>query len=291
MTVMPPTWIVSVIIPAYNAEAYLGEALESVLGQTWSAVEAIVVDDGSTDGTLAIAEAAAAGDGRVRVVSQRNAGPSAARNAGMAVARGEAVCFLDADDVFLPDKVSRQMQHLLDHADCALVYSDFEVGDEELHPIEHRSVRPIDVPMRLAMAYRTPFAPLSVLLRRSLVEATGGFDPSLAACEDRDYWIRAERLGQFCYLTGPVGIYRTHSGQSHRDLSRERAGQRATLAKNFAPGSPELRIARSCLAYSDARIAWGRRRLLVVAAGLLRSAWYARTPAEFGRVRRWAGYG
>jgi glycosyltransferase involved in cell wall biosynthesis len=104
---------VSIIIPAYNAEKWIGETLESALAQTWSRKEVIVVDDGSRDNTLSVAQGLASA--KVKVLRQDNAGASAARNRGLALAQGELIQFLDADDLLAPDKVARQMQTLAAH--------------------------------------------------------------------------------------------------------------------------------------------------------------------------------
>ncbi|MBR9823323.1 glycosyltransferase family 2 protein [Salipiger thiooxidans] len=104
---------VSVILPAYNAEAFLSRAMESVRNQSFPDWELLVVDDGSRDGTAALAEAAAASDPRIRaVISPRNAGAAAARNRGLAEARGRYIAYLDADDEWLPEKLSEQLAHL-----------------------------------------------------------------------------------------------------------------------------------------------------------------------------------
>src|SRR6185503_2024667 len=112
---------VSAVIPAYQAAAFLADAVESVLAQTEPVGEIVVVDDGSTDGTAAVA--ASFGD-RVRYVRQENQGVAAARNRGVAEARGRLVAFLDADDTWEPEKTARQLAHLRAHPDYAAVYSD-----------------------------------------------------------------------------------------------------------------------------------------------------------------------
>lgn len=105
--------LVSIVIPAYNAQATLDETLRSVRGQTHRVLEIIVVDDGSTDGTRALAERHAAADARVQVLHQANAGVAAARNAGWSHARGQFIAFVDADDLWAPTKIERQLAALL----------------------------------------------------------------------------------------------------------------------------------------------------------------------------------
>jgi glycosyltransferase involved in cell wall biosynthesis len=115
---------VSVIVPVYKGERFLAEALESVAAQTYAPLETIVVDDGSPDRSAEIA----AGRAGVQVVRQANQGVAAARNAGLAVARGELVAFLDQDDQWLPQKLALQVDHLRTHADVAVVLTHMEHG-------------------------------------------------------------------------------------------------------------------------------------------------------------------
>src|SRR5262245_35299311 len=107
--------LVSVIVPSYNASRYIRETLESVLGQTYSSFEVIVVDDGSTDETAAIVGDHSRRDSRIRLVSQSNAGVGAARNRGIAEASGEFIAPLDADDIWYPDKLQKQVASLQRH--------------------------------------------------------------------------------------------------------------------------------------------------------------------------------
>ena len=121
---MPTQPFVSVIVPAYNAESYIDEALRSVLRQTYPHLEVIVVDDGSTDATL---QRIAAYQPRVQCIRRSNSGgyPGAVRNTGMEHSRGEYICFLDADDVMAADKVEKQAEFLTDHPDVGLVFTDY----------------------------------------------------------------------------------------------------------------------------------------------------------------------
>jgi glycosyltransferase involved in cell wall biosynthesis len=118
----------SAVIPAYNAEAWLGQAIESALAQEEVALEVVVVDDGSTDGT---AEVLATFGDRIRLVRQANRGLPAARNAGIAAARGDLVAFLDADDTWEPSKSRRQLAYLAAHPACGLVFCDVHRMDPQ----------------------------------------------------------------------------------------------------------------------------------------------------------------
>src|SRR6476469_5199531 len=115
--------LVSVVIPAFDAERFLGEAIESVLAQTYAPVETIVVDDGSSDGTVAVASAYA----EVTVVEQPNGGPAAARNRGFAASRGELIAFHDSDDAMTPDKLEVQAGLLIDRPEVGCVLAEQEL--------------------------------------------------------------------------------------------------------------------------------------------------------------------
>lgn len=116
---------ISVIIPVYNCESYIGEALKSILNQSVQDVEIIVVNDGSTDGTLSVAEAFAEKDKNIRIISQTNSGkPAVARNVGLRHAAGEYICFLDGDDLFLPGKLEKQLEIFRRFPELNLVFHD-----------------------------------------------------------------------------------------------------------------------------------------------------------------------
>ena len=168
------------------------------------------------------------------VVNKPNGGLSSARNAGIIAASGDAMCFLDADDILLPDKLDRQVQFLRQFPGCDLVYSDYYVGDSALTPLLLASCNPGQTDVHEYLLYRNRFAPLCPLIRSSLVKSTGGFDELLRAAEDWDYWICAAQRGRFCYLTGPVGVYRTHPDQMHNNHVLMRAsGEDGRRRENF----------------------------------------------------------
>jgi glycosyltransferase involved in cell wall biosynthesis len=148
--------LVSVVIPAYNAERFLARAMRSALAQTYSHLELIVVDDGSTDGTAGIIRAFP--DPRVRHLSQPNRGQGAARNLGIRASTGRYVTFLDADDVYLPQKVERQVEFLTTHPECEIVFCEaLHFYSERPHRLFVRKSRP------------DPLDVLRELLRASLI--------------------------------------------------------------------------------------------------------------------------
>jgi glycosyltransferase involved in cell wall biosynthesis len=274
---MGTTDLVSVIVPSYNMAGFLADAATSVLRQTWKSLELIIVDDGSSDGTGAMADRLALGDARVSVIHKTNGGLSSARNAGIQAARGEFVCFLDADDMLLPDKLEKQLAFLRLFTRCDLVYSDHYVGDDKLTPMFLACKRPPRMPMHELLTYRNWFAPFSPLVRSSVLEKVGGFDESLQSSEDWDFWIRASRCTAFSYLPGPVGVYRTHPGQMHRNYPQRLVSWDKVISKHFARGSSDWRIARASKAWLDARFRWGSHEYLPTATRLISCVWHARS--------------
>jgi glycosyltransferase involved in cell wall biosynthesis len=279
---------VSVIVPAYNAEPYLADAVQSALEQTWRDLEVIIVDDGSTDGTRGLAEGFVRRDRRVHLITKPNGGLSSARNAGLAAATGDVICFLDADDAFLPDKLERQVAFLARFPACDLVYSDYYVGSDDLTPVWFESVRPLMSRMDEYLLYRNAFAPLCPLLRISLVAATGTFNEGLRASEDWDYWIRAAQHGRFSYLPGPVGVYRTHAGQMHHDQQLMHRSARMVADGNFPRGSRRWRAVRGARIWAEAREVGGAKRLVLMPLKLAHTALVVRSPRLLLNVIRWA---
>lgn len=283
--------LVSVIVPAYNMAEFLPDAVASVQRQTWMQFEIIIVDDGSTDGTGELLERLCSEDSRVRVVRKANGGLSSARNAGIKALKGEFVCFLDADDIMLPDKLERQMAFLNLFPSCDLVYSDYYIGDSRLTPIGFVCTLPPKLPTHEFFVYRCPFAPMSPLMRSRLVAKTGAFDEALNSSEDWDYWIRAARFGVFSYLPGPTGVYRTHQGQMHNNRNRMRENQEKVIRKHFPYRSQEWHVARASVAWADAKHAWGGRYLVTMVAKMVQAVWYAQTWPIFRNVIHLSRYG
>lgn len=258
---------VSIIVPCFNAAKFVGQALDSARGQTCAEIEIIAVDDGSTDGTRAVLEAHAARDGRVRVIAQPNRGESAARNAGLRHAAAEYICFLDADDVLLPDKVERQAAFLDRTPECDLVYSDYLMADAALNLWGYVRTRIPDSEIIAHYARRNWFGVMAPLLRRSAAERVGEFDEALTRAADWDFWIRCARVCRFEYLEGAVAVYRHHDSQVHRGAAEMVRGARAVIAKHFG-GDARLRsLALSCLYWSAARDRFRARALPA-------TAWY-----------------
>ena len=209
--------LVSVVVPAYNAEQTVAATIRSILSQTVQDFDAIVVDDGSADRTAEVA--AAVGDPRVRVIGQDNAGAAAARNTGLAAAEGRYVAFLDADDLWLPRKLERQLSVLEQRPEVKAVQSGVLYVDDALTVLSVRACVPWDDRVSDTLMFRNmPAFPSTVVFLRDALEALGGFDPSLVILEDWDLAVRAAMSCNLESVEEPLALYRVHPGNRSRDL-------------------------------------------------------------------------
>ncbi len=217
--------LVSVVIPAYDSERYVGEAIESVLAQTYSPVETIVVDDGSADRT---ADIAASYDG-VTVIAQANGGPAAARNRGFAASGGAIITFHDSDDAMTPDKLAVQAGHLRDNPSVGCVLAEQEVlvepGAELPFWIDGSKVPTVMPPRPAELADEPMVHPMTMVVRREVFERVGGFDESMRAAEDFDWMLRAaEEDIEIARLSDVLLRRRVHADSLTQDAEAARAG-------------------------------------------------------------------
>lgn len=195
--------ITSVVIPVYNGASYIRRAVESVLAQTVSAVEVIVVDDGSTDDTRAVV--AGVDDPRLRLIARANAGPSAARNAGIAEAGGAWIGFLDADDWWRPTKVEHHLRRATERPEAGVVYSAVEIFDMAgahlgiaAATLEGHVLEPLLFGNTIAGGGS------SATVRRDVLERVGGFDPAIRYGEDWELWLRIAARYSFAAIDTPL---------------------------------------------------------------------------------------
>lgn len=205
--------LVSAVIPAYNAERWISDTIESVLDQDYSPVEIVVVDDGSTDKTAEIAESFGQ---NVQVLRKSNGGTASARNAGIRKAAGEYVAFLDADDLWKPKKLKHQV-HLLEKSGRKWAYSDTEIidvkPDRKVYRLSERTSLPKgDILRWLFDGNWVYFPPSSVIVHRSIFSTVGIFDesPRRRISEDWDFWLQVAEKYPVAYLDEPVTIVRRH---------------------------------------------------------------------------------
>jgi glycosyltransferase involved in cell wall biosynthesis len=233
---------VSVVIPAYNADRHLADAVDSALRQTFRDVEILIVDDGSTDGTPAVLSAYGE---RINVLRQANLGVARARNAGTQAARGRYVAFLDADDVWLPEKIEKQVIALADTQDHRACYSSFTLVSSDL-TVLRRSPRRASLVEDLLLLGNVVGTPSTVMCERALVLEAGGFDPTQSLGADWDLWLRLALRTEFAYIDEPLVRYRIHDANMSRDVALLERDSVRLLEKALAdPALPaHLRVAR-----------------------------------------------
>ena len=221
---------VSVIIPTYNRADLLGDAIGSVLAQSYQHSELIVADDGSTDHTAEImAEAIASYGSRIRYLVLPHRGqPAAPRNSALAVATGEYISFLDSDDLYLPNKLALQVPVLDNNPTAGMVYSNGHFFSD--HPNQPTGYVQDGLPTPsgdvFADLLRGNFlTPRVVLIRRTCLESSGGFneDPALLVSEDYELWLRLAMQTTMLYVPGDVAAIRRHTQNISGDTLRLRS--------------------------------------------------------------------
>lgn len=207
----------SIVVAAYNAADTLGDTLSSLAAQTYPHWEAIVVDDGSTDETATIARASATVDARVRVISQENRGKSAARNAGLAVATGSWIVFLDSDDWLLPSYFERVAEVML-ATEVEAVCTGWARATVDGVVLDAAPTPPYERLFETA-ARSCPFAIHSCVVRTEIARELGGFEESMTVCEDWDFWLRLARMApRIGVVQDVVAIYRMRPGSAVTDI-------------------------------------------------------------------------
>jgi len=232
---------VSVVIPAYNAERYIGETLQSVLAQTYRDFEVVVVDDGSTDGTREIVRRYGE---RVRLIEQPNSGPSAARNRGIREARGEFIAFVDSDDLWLPEKLTLQMPLFADD-EVGLVYCRAARVDAEGRALNESSGRKPQGWVFEDFLLRNHCPTSGAVVRREAFERCGYFPEDMVWAEDWHLWLRIAREYRFAAVEEVLTHHRVHGGALTRRHWEMYRGARSVLESALTDSDPRrLRRAR-----------------------------------------------
>jgi glycosyltransferase involved in cell wall biosynthesis len=221
---------VSVIIPAYNSEPYIAKTLGSVLAQTCDNYEVIVVDDGSSDGTLRIAKSF---EPRIKVLTKQNGGPASARNLAISHAQGDYLAFLDSDDLWVEDKLERQIAFLNENRDVGLVYGEaltFTENDGE-KKIGERIGYTTDPSFRLLL-FGDYIPNSTVMIRRACIEKAGPLNESrkLIGVEDYEYWMRIAKHFRMAGIPRALAYYRIREGNLMGDGSDINKGLKLSIA-------------------------------------------------------------
>lgn len=228
---------VTVIIPAYNYAQYLPATLDSVLAQTYEPIEILVIDDGSTDNTR---EVAAAYGERIRYIYQRNAGLSASRNAGVALASYDLLAFLDADDIWKPRMIEILVAKLQElPQETLIVACRHENVDECGVPITGKTYDRVLAGYLSAadILLKSRFMADSVVVKKRAFDLAGGFDTCLRSTEDRDMWLRISHYGMIHLVPEVLLQVRCHPGSMSTHALRMKTNGRVVLNRAYARGT------------------------------------------------------
>ena len=243
---------ISVILPCYNHECFVGEAVTSILGQSFQDLELIVVDDHSRDDSVEVLRAIVRNDSRLKlIVHDQNRGAARSRNDGLRVAQGEIVGFCDADDLWKPDKLERQVHLLRQHLDCDVTYCDSEIIDESGLPTGELFSQQFPLPplpsgeLFELFCTRNFINMTTVLARREALGTRLLFDESIKWVEDWWQWIRLSRHHRFVYEPAALASYRVHPASTGRTqkpgISRNRWKVCRRNLQTHQNMSPQLR--------------------------------------------------
>ncbi len=264
----PAHSLVSVVVPCHNAAGFLHETLASILRQSYAHLEILLVDDGSDDDPLSVANSL--GDERIRYLRiPASGGPSRPRNLGVREARGDYIFFCDADDVMLPGKIAAQVARLDAQPDLGLVFTNFQVvdaGGAVTNPdflADYETFREVSrlpasagggldrAGLRRGLLRANFIGTSGVAVRKAVLDAVGGFDESLASSEDLDLWLRIARDFDCGYLDMVGHSYRKHPASvMHQVEARHPLARIRVLERNLPAGDDPLtrRVVRRRLA-------------------------------------------
>jgi glycosyltransferase involved in cell wall biosynthesis len=207
--------LISVCMPVYNAERYVAQAVESILGQTFGDFEFLIIDDGSTDGSRRILEGYAARDARIRLASRPNTGYLVALNEMLAIARGEFLARMDADDIAMPERFVRQVEYLRSHPEVLALGTRILVVDPEGDPLEeqcwlqtHEEIDQCHLGVHPTRCYGISHP--SVMTRTETLRRVGGYRAEYYPAEDVDLWSRLAEIGRLANLPDVHLKYRLH---------------------------------------------------------------------------------
>lgn len=243
---------VSVLMPVYNGERYVAQAVESILSQTYRDFEFIIIDDGSTDRSHPILQAYAQQDDRIRLISRPNQGLIKTLNEMLAIAQGEFLARMDADDLSMPDRFARQVEFLQREPEVVCVGGAFELMDPQGRtvmvaqmPTDHEAIQ------EKILKGHTVISHPCAMIRRTALQAIGGYDETMVTIEDLDMLLRLAEIGRLANLSEVVLKYRFHPNSVsaknivfQNEMAQEacrRAWQRRGIEGQYEPPDPWFR--------------------------------------------------
>jgi glycosyltransferase involved in cell wall biosynthesis len=273
-------------MPVFNGAAYLGKAIDSILAQDFKDFEFVIVDDGSTDASPEVLKKYAAEDARIRIISRPNTGIVGALNDGVNAARAPLVARMDADDVCIPSRLRKQVEHMERHPRCVAVGSRILLIDADGWPIcemcQERTHSEIDeVNLRAGgAAMNHP----SVMFRREVVRAVGGYRQDLIYAEDLDLWLRLAEIGELYNIPEVLVHYRMHA----HSISHARALEQR---KKWCRAVADARIRRGAPSQTELLPRDTVSRAVKVSDHHIRWAWQALMAGNVGTARKHAFQG
>ncbi len=246
---------VSVVIPAYNAMTYLPETLESVLRQTFTDFEVLIINDGSSDHIVQWASELV--DSRIRLISQENQGLSGARNTGIAQAQGEYIAFLDADDLWEQTKLEKQVRCLEDNPEVGLVHAWMLLVDEQGKFTGRVMPSYAEGDVWKQLAEKNVIACPSVIVRRCCFEKVGVFDQSLHSLEDWEMWIRIATSYPFAVIKEPLAYYRQLPNSMSKNCQVMEQSFHTVIERTFRSAPLELQYLKNrSYGHANLCLAW-----------------------------------
>jgi glycosyltransferase involved in cell wall biosynthesis len=217
----------TVLLPVYDGEKYVGKTIESVLSQSYSDFEFLIIDDGSQDGTPRILAEYASRDSRIRIARHTNRGVGYTLDRGIKEARGALLAEIGADDLALPGRLEKQVEFLENNPDHVLVGGYLQIIDSTDRTVGIRRYAVEDRRLRAQLAALNPFASPSIMYRRAQAVACGSYTDRFSTCEDYDFILRLAQFGKIANLPEPLTAYRLHDTSTKS--TRTRSQLRDTL--------------------------------------------------------------
>ncbi|MGR3294293.1 MAG: glycosyltransferase family 2 protein [Candidatus Scalindua sp.] len=247
---------ISVVIPLYNAEKYIGDTLESVLAQTYNVFEIIVVNDGSTDSSLDVVKKYS----DVTVISQENQGEAGARNKGVVLSKGDFIAFMDHDDLWVPDKLKIQMEYFENNPQVGLVYSQYtSFRDGKI--LRTRPQNGYSGWIFTKLLYKSIIQASTVIVKRECLDVVGPYDEAFAFADEYDMFLRVSKKFQCGFVDKGLTRYRVHDTNSSKNVflfDKENLGVYKKIYDNFTDlDGKQKKILRKRIARYSMKVAEG----------------------------------
>ena len=228
---------ISVVMPVYNSELYLTDAIESILNQSYTDFEFIIINDGSTDKSLEIIQHYCKKDGRIRMFTQPNRGLVAALNRGIKLAKGEYIARMDSDDISLPQRFEKQIEYMKNHPKCEVLGTQAELMDSEgniLDRVVSKPVFPIDI--YLLLGHGSILAHPTILMKRSTAVSVGYYRESALQAEDFDMWQRIATRSNMANLSSIQLSYRQNPESISNTQGKKQGAKSLIMAREWRKG-------------------------------------------------------